>query len=599
MAFALTLIARTRRRVRSFSDAVLLARVALIMAILPPLARLSTLTMLRWLERVGRLLASPRFHDEHDVVMMVRACGGLRRWSFQDNCVSQSLTLFALLNRPDAPLDVIFGVEHTGSSVAGPRLGRRHVWLERNGAPVFEREPLLPYVVQMRYRPFGAPPATLTTSRVIGALGLSSVAAALTTAASLVRTKVVAVVLGPAGIALGGQVSQATTGLGWLATFGSSAGTTRYLAEALGRGDDETAATVVRSSAALIGATASIASVAGVVFAEPIATALFGSADAASMIRWLVPAIPAIGVMSVSSSMLRATQQVARLSAAQSAGALVAAISAFVVLQPDTPASIAQLASIAFAAQAAAVTAAALPLWRRWCTGPSAGISVRIVRGVAAYGAANVVMGLATASAFLYVGRSYLSAGDVTAAARIAALAWFGEPVSSMLASGFYASSFPAYCAATGSAAARVLSNSIRALVLVSAPLLVVGALLAPRMLSLLFDARFVAVAPLLPIQLIATYGRCVSVLLGVPLLARGRVALVTVLHLAWAAAVAIGATIALAGPHDYAVAVASMTLIHAAVLSVVLVSVRLSPSLRDYAWIAGGALPLVVLAWR
>jgi PST family polysaccharide transporter len=596
MDLPLTLIARTRRRVRSASDALLLARVVVVMGLLPLFARLPTIAMLRWLERFGRIVNPGAPHDPHDVVAMVRSCGGLKRWSFQDNCVSQSLTLFTLLARDETPLDVVFGVEQHPPTDAGLRLGRRHVWLERDGQPVFEREPLPPFVVQLRYSGTASTPIHgLTTSGVLGALGVTGIASALTMTASLVRTKVIAVVLGPAGIAASGQVSQATVGLGWLATFGASGGTTRYLAEALAREDERAASTIMRSSAALIAAVAAAASFGGFAFAGQLSLALFGSPDAAGMILWLLPAVPAVALSSVSASMLRGTQQVGRLSIAQSVGAIVAIVAAFVVLRPDALESIPKLASIVLGGQAVAITIAAWPLWKRWSTIESDGLSLGVVRAVAAYGASNVVMGLATAATFLYVGRTYLAAGDVTGASQITALAWFGEPIASILASGLYASTFPAYCAADHGAARRVLSSSARALVLASAPALLVGALFAPVLLPLIFDARFVAVVPLLPLQLLATYGRCVTILLGVPLLARGRVGMVTALHLSWTVAVAVGATAGLGGPRAYTVTISLVTLVHAVVLAGVLAALKLSPARADYAWLAGGAVALVL----
>jgi hypothetical protein len=294
--------------------------------------------------------------------------------------------------------------------------------------------------------------------------------------------------------------------------------------------------------------------------------------------------------------MLRSVQQVGRLAAAQSAGAIAAVAAAPLVLQANAIVSIAQLAFIVSAAQACAVTTAALPLWKRWTGVGSRGISLGVIAGVAGYGAANVVMGLATTAVFLFIGRSYLAAGAVVPAAHIAALAWFGEPVASMLAAGIYASTFPAYCASTEAAASRVLANSLRALVLVSSAGLVATAVFAPVLIPMLFDSRFAGIVPLLPLQLLATYGRCLTIMLGVPLLARGRVAIVTGLHLAWAAAIAIGATAGLAGPRAYVLTVAAVTGAHALVLALVLARLKLAVSRSAYAWLVCGAIPLLLV---
>lgn len=596
MPAALTLLARTRRRVRSLSDALLLARVVAVMLLLPLIVRLPTMTMLRWLERWSRVFGvSPE--EQGDVLRFVRACGGLHWGAFQDNCVAQSLTLFALLNRVDAPLDVAFGVAVHGVAEGAPQLGRRHVWLERDGAPVFERDTPAPYAVQMRYRDrLPGDTGRRDAWPLLRTLGVSSVGTALSSLASLARTKLVAVTLGTAGVAIAGQVSQSMFALTWLATFGTSAGTTRYLSEALSRDDQPRAALVVRTAAALLAAAAALLVAAGLLAAPHAAAWLFGSPAAVRWVWWLLPAVPAAALMSLSTALLRGEGQAQRLALGQAAGACAAIGATYLLLRGGTVDRLSPLALVMTATQAAALTVAAWPLVRRWgFAAHPFRLDGALARAIATYGAANVIMGVATATSTLVVGRTYLAAGMTTEAGYIAALAWFAEPLASVFVSGLHASTYPAYCAAGRTDASAVLSRAVRALVLFTVPVLFVGTLAAGPLLDLLFSRMFAGLAPLLEVQLFATYLRCANILLGMPLLARGRIAWLAALHVLWTAAAAWGAVYGLAGSQAYVLALVSASLGQAVLLGLLLRAGGLAPSRRDYAWLAGGAAVLLL----
>lgn len=589
------LLGRVRRRIHSVGELLLLVRVALVMALLPLLARLETRRMLRWLERIGAVVRTGLHADTTDIVRMVRSCGGAHVWAFQDNCVAQSLTLFTLLHAPAHPLDVVFGVEVLGSEGGRPLLGRRHVWLEHNGAAVYERESLdlTTYAVQSRHGGRAHLDAD-GGARLIRVFGLSGFASALGSVASVARTKLVAVVLGPAGVAVSGQISQALLALSWLATFGTGAGTTRFVAEALAADDDAAAGRVVRSAGVLLLGLALALGASGVVFAELLSSWLFGTRGAARWTLWLAASIPAAAVLSLSTAVLRGASQASRLAMAQAVGAAASVGAAFVFVRGSSVDALAPLALVVTATQAAVTTAAAWPLFRRLLAASS---GLNIARGyqVAGYGLINVVMGLATAAAALFIGRSYLAAGQPITAGHIAALAWFSEPLAGALVSGFHASTFPAYCAAAPGEAPGVLSRSVRAYVLLAAPLLAVGVLLARPTLRILFTPAFAALATLLALQLVATYVRTVNVLLGLPLLARGRVVPLTLLHLAWAIVVARGATYQLGGAATYVLALLIAGLVQTAALLGLLRLFRLAPRARDLGWLAAGAALLVL----
>lgn len=593
---ALTLLGHVRRRIRSVGELLLLVRVALVMALLPVLARLETRRMLRWLERIGAFVRTGLHADTVDIVRMVRSCGGVHVWAFQDNCVAQSLTLFTLLHSPERPLEVVFGVELLGSEHGAPRLGRRHVWLEHHGAAVYERESLdlTTYAVQSRHSG-GTETDADGSARLMRVLGLSGFASALGSVASVARTKLVAVVLGPAGVAVSGQLSQALLALNWLATFGTGAGTTRFVAEALAADDDAAAGRVVRSAGVLLVGVALVLGAAGVLFAEPLSTWLFGTRGAARWTLWLAASVPAAALLSLSTAVLRGASQANRLAVAQAIGAVASVAAAFAFVRGSSVDALAPLALVVTATQAVATTTAAWPLLRRLLTA-SSGLDMARGYQVAAYGLINVVMGLATAAAALFIGRSYLAAGQPVTAGHIAALAWFSEPLAGALVSGFHASTFPAYCAATPTEAPGVLSRSVRAYVLLAAPLLAVGVLVARPALRLLFTPAFAALAALLAWQLVATYVRTVNVLLGLPLLARGRVVPLTLLHLAWAVSIARGATYQLGGAATYVQALLVGGLVQTAGLLLLLWLFRLAPRARDLAWLCAGAALLILV---
>jgi len=568
------------------------------MALLPWLIRLETTRMLRWLERIGSIVRVGMRASPDDVVRMTRSCGGLHRWAFQDNCIAQSLTLFTLLNRRPRELEVVFGVESLPAVDGVPRLGRRHVWLESNGRPVYEREALdlSRYAVQARYGALSRDDAPGAAS-VIGALSVSGAASGLNSIAAVARTKIVATVLGPAGVAVSGQVSQSLLALNWLATFGTGAGTTRFLAEALAQDDEDAAGGVVRSAAVLLGGTSVALAAAAVAFAPQMSRVLFGSPGRESWVLWIAAAIPAAAVLSVSTSVLRGAAQPERLAAAQGIGASLAVGAAVALVRGATLDALAPLALVITTIQATATTVAAWPLLRRFALHRGTGRHTGLMGRIAGYGLANVVMGLATAASTLYIGRAYLASGARTEAGHIAALAWFAEPLAGAIVSGFYASTFPAYCATHGEQARRVLSRGVRALVVVATPLLLASSLLSRPLLHLLFAPAFVSLAPLVRVQVLATYVRSANVLLGVPLLARGYVVPLTLLHLAWATLSAAAATRGLGGPGSYTYALLGAGALQTIALVLGLRVVRIPLTRGDLAWLAAGAALLAVVA--
>jgi PST family polysaccharide transporter len=599
----LALMWRTRRHIRSFDDAALLSRAVVMHLVMPLLLKLEWSRLVGVLESLSHLTAVPPGPRADRIDFYIRACGGVRRGPFQDNCVARSLVRFTLLNHPDRPLDVLTGVRIDGATSNGPELGQRHVWLAAaGGQPFLEAEPVDDYVVQFRYRDRRQAAGGDSTGlpRFLVLLGASGVASASAGLASVVRTKIVAVGLGPAGLALVSQMSSAVNVLAWLSVSGAS-GSVRLVAEALGRGERDAAATVVRTTGVVLSAVVIVVLAGGVAAAELLATAAFGDRGATTWVLWLLVAAPAAAVTAASTAVLRGAQQIGRLAVARIVASVASVAGGWAIVVGAGMAMVVAVPLLLVVAMAIATSVAAWPLGRPWLQAGGRWFDRRVARRVASYSLATVVMGLATAATFMAIGRHYLAAGDLETAGRIAALVWLSEPLAAAFAAGHHGSTFPAYAAAAGPAAGRVLARGVRGLVLLAVPVLMVVSMAAGPLVQLAFSAAFADIVAFVPLLAVATYLRSASIVLGLALLARGRLLPLTVMHLGWTGTLAglalVRAAPGLSGVSAFATGYFVAVLGHFVVQLALLRRVRLAPTPRDLVWIGAGILPLLSLA--
>jgi len=132
-------------KLRSPSDALLLARIVAFAAVAPFLARLG-------LEKLQRLLTPPvpagRVKpDQVDrIVRYVDAVCALGRPVIDQGCLTRGLTLYYFLRRAALDVALCFGVGYPDGRFAG------HCWLERDGEPFLEpRDPRLRYTEMYRF----------------------------------------------------------------------------------------------------------------------------------------------------------------------------------------------------------------------------------------------------------------------------------------------------------------------------------------------------------------------------------------------------------------------------------------------------------------
>lgn len=573
-----TALKRLRTNVATVDDLGLLVRVAVVMGAMPLLLRLPLPRLLAWLEAASARLA---VEDAHRIGRVITYCGRLGRlhvWSFQDNCVARSLTLFTLLNSPSAPLDVVFGVRTMSSSDGAVVPGRRHVWLEKDNHPFLETEPVHEYAVSMRYRDRYAarqrqkPSALASRSRLWSSTVLGGAASGVVALAGFGRVTAIAVMLGPLALGLAGQQTTLAVLLSGLATFGMAGGTTRFLSEATAAGDATRAALVLRSSAIVQGA--SCVAIAAVLFAMSTqgASMVFGRPGQDQWLLWLMSAVPLTALTSFGLSVLRADRAYGRQAAAQVIAALASLAAIVLLASRGEPGVVKVFPATVAAFNAVAVSMAAWPaIRRRWIPTPTV-FDWTLARRLMEYGAVNVAIAACSALVVLFVGRTLLSLGDGTHAGIFYAVSLGADALLSLVLGGYHAYYYPAFCATTGAAdASRLMGRITRTFVFFGVPLIGVAALLAPIVVPIAGES-FHAAIPLAGPVALAVYLRGLGAIFGIPLLARGRLIVVTGFHTAWSVGLALlflwfGA----ATPGNWASAFALVSALHVVVLAAVL----------------------------
>lgn len=604
----LVLARRLRAAVRSLDDLGLLARVTLVMAAMPLLLRLPIPRALKWLDAASRGLSVREPDRAARIVKYCRGLGGLRVWTFQDNCVARSLALFTLLNRREAPLDVVFGVRATTEPDGRVTLGRRHVWLELAGEPLFETEPITGYVVSTRYREMDLATGTARNRLDAGeqrlawaATGAGAVATLVIVLSGAAKSKLVAVMMGPTAIGLLGQQATLAVLLSYLASFGTSGGTSRFLSEALADGDARRAGDVVRTSIIVQVMACLVLAIVVAAFASSLASLAFGQPSAWRWMLWLLPAVPLTGLASVSASVLRGHRLAVRHSVAHA----VAAIGTLAIVAPLTMRGDATVVmafpALAAGAHALAMTLAAWPhlvaAWRAAPPQPSRSLA----RQLASYGTANVAMAACSAGVAVAVGRVMLTGGMGESAGRYYALTMGADVLLTLVLGGYHTHGFPTFCAAPDArSAGRVLGRLVRAATWFTVPVLAAVAVAAPVVVPLLLSERFVPIVPLVDVVVIGVYGRMLGAMFGIPFLARGHLAVVVALHAGWSIAlIAVFLWFGMdGGAESWARAFAMASGVHACVVAAATHWwLRLRLDAHTVLVMIGGALLLVALA--
>ena len=376
--------------------------------------------------------------------------------------------------------------------------------------------------------------------RVWMAMGLGGFAVVVTTLVAILRNKVVSTQLGPEGLGLWGQLSALAALLSYFANFGADGGITRYLSQALARGDQRRATLVVHTAAAVLCATASVCLVAGALLIKPLTIWLLGAGGAVAWVWWLLPVIPLSAIAALGSGVMRANQRIERLAAVQSLTAL-AALAMLIVLAQDNdierlivlPAATALVQAVLFIGAAAPDLFPRLrPLARDAIDAGARRADGELARAIFGYGMTGVLVIGATVITIVTVRRSFVAQGALDVAGQCVALSALAEAVLALIGAANHSQFLPALV--TSDTAGRLTATFrqiLRRLALAATALLVVVVALGTIVIPLLYSRQFLPVVPLLGMQAIAIFARALSTYYNLAFLARARLAPPLITH--------------------------------------------------------------------
>jgi O-antigen/teichoic acid export membrane protein len=210
-------------------------------------------------------------------------------------------------------------------------------------------------------------------------------------------------------------------------------------------------------------------------------------------------------------------------------------------------------------------------------------------------------MASCTAAATVTVGRVLLENGHGDALGHFYALSMGAEVMLNLALGGYQAHYYPAFCAAARQPdAATVLGRLTRTAASFTVPMLALVVVTAPVAVPLLLSERFVPVVPLVGMLAVGVYLRVLGAMFGIPLLARGHLVSVVVLHGAWSLSLVgvflwVGAE---SGARGWVTAFTATSALQVVALTIVTHRwLRLRLGWRTVALVVGGALLLGYLA--
>jgi len=358
----------------------------------------------------------------------------------------------------------------------------------------------------------------LRSSSIMGAASVSNVVI------SLVRMKIVAMLLGPAGIGLAGLLQNLMQAAAGVAAMGLGTVGVRQIAEGHGNGRDDD---VVVTRRALLWGTillAALGATAVLIFREPIARLVLADAGQAGNVGWLALGVALTVASGSQAALLNGMRRIGDLARLQIASALVSSALGVAALLLWGAAGLiwlvlsAPLASFVlghyFVARSAAVQAAPTP-WQQ---------IVAQWRIMIPLGAAFMISGLVTTGGFLVV-RSLvqreLGAEDLGyfQAAWAIGMMYLGFVLGAM-GTDYYPRL--SACISDSAAACRLVNEQTEVALLLTAPAVITLLALSPWVVRLLYTNEFAPAVDILRWQLLGDLLKVMSWPLGFVILATG-----------------------------------------------------------------------------
>lgn len=370
----------------------------------------------------------------------------------------------------------------------------------------------------------------MTFARILKSNVMLGGAQIATLASAFLRTKIIAIVLGPAGIGLVGVMTAFNGNVSALATWGLGTSGVRLISGA--EGDERLRKqAAVRKFGLLLAASGLVLTLA---LFWPITQVTFHDLSYAPEMLIAGLAVPCLIGSTAWSSLLQARGQVKSLAYLQFGSAVVGLVLGTPLIYLYGTMGVASSMLLAAAVPALATWWIA----RRDCPPSGAEVMSDDIRALIRLGGGLVFVGLASQVAAyavrLIIIRHYDSIGsDGLAAAGYyqAAIAIAGSlPAAVFGAMG--TDFFPRVAAANNEEEAQYLSEKqIQAGLLLAVPLLTALLTMGGPALKLLYDERFEAAAPLLPWMIWGVFSRLISWPLGYWMLARGSIRLVLLIE--------------------------------------------------------------------
>lgn len=388
----------------------------------------------------------------------------------------------------------------------------------------------------------GAPEA-LAWRALLRALSFSSAGSLAALLAGALRAALVSHALGAAGFGLFAQVQGLALAARLLAAFASGGGLTRLLSEADARGERDAAERLLPTALLLLALPATLLCLLAWLWAEPLAALVFATERRAAWVRWVVPSLPVAGLCGLLLGVLRSGRQVARLALLETVvGA--AGVLYVLTLRADGLDALVRLPLLIEVTRALGLVWLARDGLRAGWRGLRGPVpwQAAVARELLRYGAAAVVLALIAESAPLLVGRAFLAVGAPAPNGAIHAARLLSGIVLAVQLAAYQGYLFPTFCRTPpGAASAHALARALLAFVAFALPAFGLLALLAPWLVPPLFGPDLASAARVAPWQCLGDFCRAAGALIGLPLLARGRLAPLVVVQAVWLLVLALG----------------------------------------------------------
>lgn len=341
---------------------------------------------------------------------------------------------------------------------------------------------------------------------------------------SMVKTKFVAILLGPAGVGLMGMLVQITGLITTVSGMGLASSGVRQVAEAVGTGDDEQIALTVKTLRRTVWLTGSAGMLVMILACVPISMITFDSTDYALSIAFLGITILLAAVTSGQACILQGTRRIADLAKTSIIGAangMLISIPCFYLLGEQgivvslILCAIASLLTSWWFARRVSIKAIELP-WRA---------SVGEARQMLSLGIGIMGAGLVSALSVYVIRVVLLRQFDLSNVGIYQAAFGLAGIMVGFVLSAMGADYFPRLTAVAhdNDQVRRMINEHSEISILLSLPLLAAMMVFAPLIIQIFYAESFAAAVPLLRWCLLGALGRVLSWPLAYLILAKGK----------------------------------------------------------------------------